>query len=148
MTALDDARAARAKFDNAEMKWDDSPVVLRNALDALIAEHERLTAPPTDDEREALGRRVREVWVEWAQEQAEPKPSWLVPWDELGPADREVDMRIGEALAGFRRQGPITDAQVEAASVAMYRAGAGRYANMVAIGRWMRVALEAARDAS
>lgn len=40
MTALDAAREARARFDNAEMPWDDAPVILRNALEALIAEHE------------------------------------------------------------------------------------------------------------
>jgi hypothetical protein len=50
-------------------------------------------------EREALGRLVREVWIEWAREQPNPKPSWLVPWDELSERDREVDRRIGERLA-------------------------------------------------
>ena len=51
-------------------------------------------------DREALGRRVREVWVEWAREQPDPKPSHLVGWDDLDEGNREVDMRIGEALAG------------------------------------------------
>jgi hypothetical protein len=50
-------------------------------------------------DREALGRRVREVWVEWAREQPGPKPSHLVGWDDLDEGNREVDMRIGEALA-------------------------------------------------
>ena len=50
-------------------------------------------------DREALGRRVREVWVEWAREQPDPKPSHLVGWDDLDEGNREVDMRIGEALA-------------------------------------------------
>ena len=44
MTAIEDARAVRARFDNAEIAWDDSPVALRNALDALIAEYERIAA--------------------------------------------------------------------------------------------------------
>ena len=54
----------------------------------------------TIDIRERQGRRVREIWVAWAMEQPDPKPSWLVPWDELGEADKEVDRRIGAALWG------------------------------------------------
>lgn len=49
--------------------------------------------------REELGRLVREVWIEWAREQPNPKPSWLVPWEDLSEPDREVDRRIGERLA-------------------------------------------------
>jgi hypothetical protein len=111
-SALEDAKTALSNFDQAGVNTvlTTVPAVVYT-LRELIAEHERLTTPPSDDEREALGRRVREIWVEWAQEQENPKPSWLVPWDGLSDADREVDMRIGEALAaGFRRQVPITDA--------------------------------------
>lgn len=50
-------------------------------------------------DREALGRLVREAWAAWAREQPAPKPSWLVPWEEISEAEREVDRRIGEALA-------------------------------------------------
>ena len=49
-------------------------------------------------DRETLGRLVREVWIAWAREQPNPKPSWLVPWDALAEPDREVDRRIGEVL--------------------------------------------------
>jgi hypothetical protein len=49
--------------------------------------------------RESLGALVREVWIEWAQEQPEPKPSWLTPWGELDEGQREVDMRIGATVA-------------------------------------------------
>lgn len=48
--------------------------------------------------RELVGRMVRQVWVEWAREQPHPKPSWLLPWEELDEGQREVDMRIGVAL--------------------------------------------------
>ena len=53
--------------------------------------------------RESLGRQVRDVWVDWACEQPDPKPSWLLKWEALGESDREVDRRIGETLyqAGF-----------------------------------------------
>lgn len=51
------------------------------------------------DDREMLGRIVRETWVQWAHEQQAPKPSWLAGWDELDSGQREVDMRIGEAVA-------------------------------------------------
>jgi hypothetical protein len=54
--------------------------------------------------RELVGRLVRQVWAQWAQEQPDPKPSWLLGWDELDDGQREVDMRIGAALfdAGYR----------------------------------------------
>lgn len=54
-------------------------------------------------DRETLGREVRAVWVAWAEEQPDPKPSWLVPWEGLGEADREVDRRIGERLYALAR---------------------------------------------
>jgi hypothetical protein len=51
-----------------------------------------------DSKRDALGRAVRAAWVKWAQTQPDPKPSWLVPWDELSEADREADRVIAEEL--------------------------------------------------
>ena len=53
--------------------------------------------------REALGRLVREVWVEWAEEQPVPKASWLTPWEQLDGGQREVDMRIGSTVAAVAR---------------------------------------------
>ena len=52
-----------------------------------------------DRRRDGLGRIVREVWIAWAKEQPAPKPSWLVPYDQLNEPDKEVDRRIGERLA-------------------------------------------------
>jgi hypothetical protein len=49
-------------------------------------------------DREAVGRIVRATWIAWAQEQANPKPSWLLPWEELSEEMREVDCRIGDAV--------------------------------------------------
>ena len=53
------------------------------------------------DDREPLGRLVRDTWVAWAMEQPGVKLSWLVTWDQLPEDDpqREVDMRIGAAVA-------------------------------------------------
>lgn len=50
-------------------------------------------------DREQLGQIVRAEWVKWAQEQPNPKPSHLVLWEELDEANKEVDRRIGEAIA-------------------------------------------------
>ena len=50
-------------------------------------------------DREALGRLVREVWVECARELPGPKPSHLLPWDDLDDWNKEVDRRIGERVA-------------------------------------------------
>jgi hypothetical protein len=52
---------------------------------------------PTD--RDTLGHLVREAWVRWALTQPNPKPSWLVPYDELSEPDKEADRQIGEAIA-------------------------------------------------
>lgn len=70
---------------------DDCPV---RALDSQPTE---AALPPAA--RDDLGHLVRRVWVEWAKEQPSPKPSWLVPWEDLPEPDREVDRRIGEAIA-------------------------------------------------
>lgn len=50
-----------------------------------------------------LGRRVREVWVEWASRQSDAKDSWLVGWDDLDGGQREVDRLIGIELAKLGR---------------------------------------------
>lgn len=54
--------------------------------------------PPTRDE---LGEMVRDVWIQWAKEQDNPKPSWLVPYSDLSEPDKEADRLIGETLYGI-----------------------------------------------
>ncbi len=49
-------------------------------------------------DRDALGRIVRDAWIEWALSQPNPKPSWLVPYDDLSEPDKEADRQIGEAV--------------------------------------------------
>ena len=63
------------------------------------------------DPREPYGRLVRETWVAWALEQPDVKdhPSWTKPWDDLSERDKEVDMRIGSAVAAQA----VADAKVE-----------------------------------
>ena len=51
--------------------------------------------------RDELGRVVREAWVRWAVSRPDPKPSWLVPWEELDEDDREADRQIGEAVRDY-----------------------------------------------
>jgi hypothetical protein len=57
-------------------------------------------------DREAFGKIVRDVWVATARELLpDPKQSWLVPWEQLDDEfQREVDMRIGEAVAAAERE--------------------------------------------
>jgi hypothetical protein len=50
-------------------------------------------------DRDTLGRFVREAWVRWAETQPTPKPSWLVPYDQLSEADKEADRQIGESVS-------------------------------------------------
>ena len=54
---------------------------------------------PLPIDRDALGRIVREAWVRWAQAHPNPKPSWLVPYDDMAEPDKEADRQIGEAVA-------------------------------------------------
>ena len=71
-------------------------------------------------DREFLGKAVRLEWIAWAGEQANPKPSWLVPWDGLAEPDREVDRRIGEriyrvaAFESARLRGLINHPEIDA----------------------------------
>jgi len=66
-------------------------------------------------EREAVGRKVRETWVVWASKQVAPKPSWLLPWEALDEPSREVDRQIGEALYtwGMRDAWELADRNIE-----------------------------------
>jgi hypothetical protein len=57
-----------------------------------------------DSERERLGRIVREAWVRWAKTRPDPKPSWLLSYDELSEPDREADCQIGEAVRDYVRR--------------------------------------------
>lgn len=49
-------------------------------------------------DREDKGRLVRQVWVDFAKQQDNPKPHHLLPWEELDEDNKEVDRRIGDAL--------------------------------------------------
>ena len=75
---------------------------------------EMLAAQEDERHADSLGRIVREVWIAWAKEQPTPKPSWLVPYDQLSEPDKEVDRRIGKRLffEGARARG--ADAKPEA----------------------------------
>ena len=72
-----------------------------------IVSHEFEPAEPVppvpEGERESRrqrGKRVREIWVAWARESPDPKPSWIAPWEDLPVMEQEVDMRIGDGLWG------------------------------------------------
>ena len=62
----------------------------------------------TPIDRDSLGRMVREVWVSWAKEQPNPKPSWLLPYDQLLEPDKEVDRRTAKPLSTAGRPNPST----------------------------------------
>ena len=69
---------------------------------------------PLPFHRDALGRMVRTVWVRWAQTQPSPKPSWLLPYDELSEPDKEADRQIGEAIARWTLIGDAARAALDA----------------------------------
>lgn len=53
------------------------------------------------NKKECLGKVVREAWVEWAKTQPNPKPSWLVGWDDLPETDKEADRYIGYKVQAY-----------------------------------------------
>jgi hypothetical protein len=69
---------------------------------------------PLPFDRDTLGRMVREAWVRWAETQSAPKPSWLVPYDELAEPDKEADRQIGEAVARWTLIGDSARAALSA----------------------------------
>jgi hypothetical protein len=50
-------------------------------------------------DRESGGQLVRAAWIQWAEQQPTPKPSWLVPWDLLSEPEKEADRVIWERIA-------------------------------------------------
>lgn len=50
-------------------------------------------------DRETLGREVRRVWIEFCREIGDDRPSHLASWEDMTEPEREVDRRIGEAIA-------------------------------------------------
>ena len=52
----------------------------------------------TTEDRDTLGRVVRDAWIAWARTQSDPKPSWLVPYDKLSEDDKEADRQIAETV--------------------------------------------------
>ncbi len=66
-------------------------------------------------DRDQLGRFVREAWVRWAETRPNPKPSWLVPYDDLSEPDKEADRQIGETVARWTLVGDAARAALKAA---------------------------------
>lgn len=107
-TRLDHMSTPTASDDASGAMWVPVTVVLarpavlafdhhRILTDALMAYPPIRPGDPAEP-RLLAGMFVRQVWVDWAREQPDPKPSWLLPWADLDPGQQEVDMRIGAAL--------------------------------------------------
>ena len=54
--------------------------------------------------RDQGGKLVRDTWITWAKEQPNPKPSWLIEWEDLNEPDKEVDRRIYDAISSLSAQ--------------------------------------------
>lgn len=83
------------------------PLYTEDMLHLYASQYAASLAPPAGpvpDEiavhvpRDFLGRLVRNAWVKWANQQPNPKPSWLLPYEQLDEADKEADRQIGEAV--------------------------------------------------
>lgn len=101
MSAIKDARAALVRLDDPRHGRDwsgwDYADDLQRVLRGLVAEYERLTTPPTDDEREALIRREEQGY----------DPEYVVMLQELNPNEPTWSARVQARhawLRGFRRQ--------------------------------------------
>lgn len=107
-TAWDDVRKYVEGLEseiNIKANFIDATINQLAAAEARIAELETALALSLNGSRglpysrEYLGLFVREAWIRWAKTQPNPKPSWLVPYDELPEQDKEADRQIGEAVA-------------------------------------------------
>lgn len=156
MSALDNARAALSIVGRYPTYRETQ---ISAALRDLIAEYERLTAPPTDDERDVLDLEdVREVFTasdRWDGDEAEQSIilRFIAHYSNL---DREIDAARaadnyddgapiwfqwdGNSMSLVkRRRGAVTDEMVTAA-LARFNQDAPSYRAR------MRAALEAARE--
>jgi len=87
----------------------DATCSMRNNLGTRLAsfrqQHEEARAtPPAEDSghtADTLGRIVRDAWVAWAKRQPDPKPSWLIPWDECDEQTKDADRWIGIHVAAY-----------------------------------------------
>lgn len=61
--------------------------------------------------------------MRWASQQISPKPSWLVPWEQLSEPEREVDRQIGEELWGLGMDCAVAVCQSEAEEERIYTPG-------------------------
>ena len=50
---------------------------------------------------EKMAEAVRDVWVEWASTQSNPKPSWLVPWKDIDEISRDADRWIARRMVSI-----------------------------------------------
>lgn len=93
----------------AQQRQVEAEIAAKMALDVLTSNGYLPQTPtpnsqmngarPLPIDRDQLGRFVRDAWIRWAKMQPEPKPSWLVPYDELSEPDKEADRIIGESVA-------------------------------------------------
>lgn len=113
MTAIEEARAALAKWDRSSFP-DAGYAYLAESLRTLIAEYERLSVPPSDDEREALARVIREN-----RSIAKIMGDGYVSVMQAGD-DEIADAILASDVWRNRRQGPITDAQRHADDLLWY----------------------------
>jgi len=91
-------RRQAVRLGAKEITWEERADLVKKAYGYKAPREQRTEG---DLDREILGQLVRSVWIAWAKEQSDPKPSWLVEWDGLSEPDKEVDRRIGEAVARF-----------------------------------------------
>ena len=49
-------------------------------------------------DRDEVGKVVRDAWIRWALTQPSPKLSWFTKYEDLSEADKEADRQIGEAV--------------------------------------------------
>lgn len=82
--------------EDKETAMDEGREELHAKINQLIDESGEDAEPRLSTE--SLGRLVREVWIEWAKAQPDPKPSWLVPWAELDERDKDADRQIAGAI--------------------------------------------------
>lgn len=90
------------------------PNRLHECIAAVIRRHlERLpVAEPLSvgwSDRDAVGRIVRDAWVERCKLKSMPRPDQLVPFEQLSAFEQETDRCIGDAVVQYMQSRAVED---------------------------------------
>lgn len=103
---MNNSEMLQERINRAYVLYDSDPRVNGPAdyeafSDAIVAAFTKEEGKVSEQERDALGRLVRQTWVEYCAETGDYKPAHIQPYDTLSEWDKEADRRIGVAVYAY-----------------------------------------------